>query len=243
MKKAVVLYLRSGTVSCVKSTQTRCIWYKRPISQPNLDKNMASVEVFCSLLDSAVSDLLCPPSFLPHPPFPRLSPLAVLCVIHYETSPFPLDRDSLQNRHKQAVGSPSSQGLSLCLSVQVPSAAFVLHSLAKTGLWVGGWLGVDTVEGKWLQTALSVAFQSYTFSEVSLYGRNSSPDLIIWPVDVCARVCVWGSVDFMWEMIKAALTEMIHTLCVLCLRVCVLHGCTLLSCARARACAKWWRGG
>lgn len=143
----------------------------KPINVANLYGSMAPVQVFCSLLDNVVSDLLCPPSFLPLPPFPRLSLLVVLCVLHYETSPLPWSELSSKSAQTSCGGHPAvkdSPSVFLCKYL-LPCSSFAL--LQRLYGFVCAWVGVDTLGGE----MIADSFQNYTFSEVSLYDRNSSP--------------------------------------------------------------------
>lgn len=143
------------------------------INVANMYGSMAPVQVFCSLLDNVVSDLLCPPSFLPLPPFPRLSLLAVLCVLHYETSPLPRSELSSKMAQTSCGGHPAvkdSYSVFLCKYLLPRSSFALLQRLyGFVFAWVG--VGVNTLGGE----MIADSFQNYTFSEVSLYDRNSSP--------------------------------------------------------------------
>lgn len=122
------------------ATRKDIIWQNnteslKTINVANLYGSMALVQVFCSLLDNVVLDLLCPPS--PLPPFPRLSLLAVLCVLHYETSPLPRSELSSKSAQTSCGGHPAvkdSHSVFLCKYL-------LPRSLTKT-LWfcvcVGG---------------------------------------------------------------------------------------------------------
>lgn len=167
--------------SC-SATRKDIIWQNnteslKTINVANLYGSMAPVQVFCSLLDNVVLDLLCPPS--PLPPFPRLSLLAVLCTTLRDLSS-PSIGTLFKIGTNKLWGSPGSQGLSLCLSVQVPSAALTYKDFMV--LCVRGWRwGWTLWEGKWLQTATKTTLSLRCPSMTETHLR----ELIIWPVDVC----------------------------------------------------------
>lgn len=161
-----------------------------------LKKNGSSSDVVliawqCGLRPS-VSSIILASSLLP-------LAVTVCCVVCNKlwilSSPFPLNQNALfkigtnKLRGQLAVKDSPSFFLYKCLLLR--SSFTLSQSTSLVCAFVQVCVGGHTLEEKWLWAALSMAIQSYTFSEVSLFDWNSSAGVIIQPagVYVCACVC------------------------------------------------------